>query len=75
MVNNWVFTLIVIAFYITVQQIENLLIVPMLGKSRMVDYRLGFIPLSKAKESEQDSGPTPNTWVNDRKFDRQTVSL
>jgi predicted PurR-regulated permease PerM len=30
MVSNWVFTLIVIAFYIAVQQIENLLIVPKL---------------------------------------------
>jgi protein-L-isoaspartate(D-aspartate) O-methyltransferase len=44
-----------------------------LGKPRMADYRLEFIPLLAASEPGPDLGS--NTWMIDRKFCRQIVRL
>ena len=44
-----------------------------LGKPRMVDYRLEFVPLRAAGEPWPALGS--NTWVIDRKFYRQIVRL
>jgi hypothetical protein len=46
-----------------------------LGKPRMVDYHLEFAPMSAIRKPEQDLGSVTNTWVIDRKFYRQIVSL
>lgn len=44
-----------------------------LGKPRMLDYKLEFIPLPATSAPKQDFGS--NTWVIDRKFFRQIVRL
>jgi protein-L-isoaspartate(D-aspartate) O-methyltransferase len=44
-----------------------------LGKPRMLDYKLEFIPLSATSAPKQDFGS--NTWTIDRKFFRQIVRL
>ncbi len=44
-----------------------------LGRPRMADYRLEFVPLLATTEPDQDRGS--NTWVIDRKFYRQIVRL
>ena len=42
-----------------------------LGKPRMLDYSIEFIPLAEANEPKPDVGS--NSWVIDRKFFRQIV--